>query len=356
MYAQSRHGRGAGDLAPGEAIVQAAQRAARRSPRLLLVYLDQIEQLLYPTRPTAEVDAFFESMATLVDLPLRNARVALSLREDYLGRFRDRLRGRGRLLENGFRVGMLTVGELREAVCQAAAAGEPPQTWSPDQMRELMLQVRAPGEAPTEAAEAQAAYAQIVCRALFQERAQGEEGEAEVAVEAELILHRYLDMTLEDLGPLAPDARRLLADHLVTATAAGRCAPRRSCCGSCRWRGSGRSWRRSSARPSCTRRRTRAAATSRSGTTGSRGRSTSSGLLREREEEDRRRAEAQAREMREQRVEAEARLAKARGQRRFLAGVALVSIVVALGAAGMCAWALRQQEAANDAKAEAEAK
>src|SRR6185295_8502793 len=132
-------------------------RSARRSPRLLLIYLDQIEQLLHASRSTAEVDAFFERVQTLVDLPLRNARVALALREDYLGRFRDRLRDRGRLLENGFRVGPLTVAELCSAVCQAAASGVPPQTWSPEQMRELMLEVRVPGESATDTAEAQAA-------------------------------------------------------------------------------------------------------------------------------------------------------------------------------------------------------
>jgi WD40 repeat protein len=360
VYAQLGMGEAPADLAPAEAIFHAAQRAARRSPRILLVYLDQIEQLLYATRPADAVDAFFESMQALVDLPLRNARVALSLREDYLGRFRDRLRGRRRLLENGFRVGMLTVGELCEAVCQAAAAGEPPQTWSPDQMRALMLQVRAPGEAPTDAAEAQAAYAQIVCRALFQERVQGGEksvrGEAEVAVKAELILHRYLDTTLDDLGPLAPDARRLLADHLVTADGCrtlrtekellrilpmeklqpilaaleGAAILHAEAHQGSRYFEIGHDWL---ARKVYEQRQER-----------------------ERAEEERRREEEQAAAMRAHRAEAESRLAKARAQRRFLAGVALVSILVALGAAGLTVRAQRAEAYATKQQAVAEQK
>src|SRR5262249_24296095 len=94
------------------------------------------------------------------------------------------------------------------------------------------LQVRVPGEARSDAAEVQAAYAQIVCRALFQERSQApaEETEASVessvilreraaedAVKAESIVRRYLDATLDDLGAFGPEARRLLEDHLVTA-------------------------------------------------------------------------------------------------------------------------------------------
>jgi hypothetical protein len=145
MYDQLRFGAPPEDLSPDEAIRAAAKRAARRSARLLLIYLDQIEQLLYASRSTIEVNAFFECVHELLELPLRNVRVVLSLREDYLGRFRDRLRDLGRLLVHGFRVGPLTVAELCEAVCKAAAAGEPPETWSPVEMRALMLQVRVPG-------------------------------------------------------------------------------------------------------------------------------------------------------------------------------------------------------------------
>src|SRR5262249_32899616 len=103
----------------------------------------------------------------LAQRPMRGLQLVLSLREDYLGRFRDRLRSQRRLLDHGFRVGPLTVGELIDAVCKGAAKGEPPQQWRADEMRKLLLQVRTPGEAETEQAEAQAAYAQIVCRSLW---------------------------------------------------------------------------------------------------------------------------------------------------------------------------------------------
>jgi WD40 repeat protein len=200
---------------PAEALLTAAQRAARRSSRLVLVYLDQMEQLLYASRSAKASVEFFDCLNRLVELPLRNLRVVLSLREDYLGRFRDRLRDQRRVLDHGFRVGPLTVGDLCQAVCHAAASGEPPQLWEPDAMRPLMLQVRVPGQAATDEAEGQSAYAQIVCRALFQERAEGRGAESES--EAEPILRRYLEATLADLGELRPSAERLLEDHLVTA-------------------------------------------------------------------------------------------------------------------------------------------
>jgi WD40 repeat protein len=375
MYADLGLGEVPADCGPGEAIAKAAQRAARRSSRLLLVYLDQIEQLLHPSRPAAEVDAFFGHLQTLVDLPLRNGRVALSLREDYLGRFRDRLRDRGRLLENGFRVGPLTVAELSDAVCRAAASGDPPQTWQPGPMRALMLQVRVPGEADTDAAEAQAAYAQIVCRALFQERAAPERGarrpslfdatwttivvsdlpedlppaDAAVTMKAELILRRYLEAMLDDLGPLAPDARRLLEDHLVTADASrtlrtekellrilpeeklhpilealeGAAILHAEAHQGSRYFEIGHDWL---ARKVYEQRQQR-----------------------ERAEEDRRRAEEQEEERRLQGILTEERLAKARAQRRFLGGVTLASLVVAAGAAGMSVWAVRQRERAVEA-------
>lgn len=211
-------------LAPSDAVLAAAKRAARASSRLMVVYLDQLEQLFYTGRSAAETEPFFACLQDLVELPLRTVRVVLSLREDYLGRFRDRLRDRGRVLEHGFRVGPLTVDELTSAVCQAAAGGDPPQTWSPDRTRTLMLQVRLPGQAATGEAEAQSAYAQIVCRALFQQRAPGGDaakgdakGDAKDEDEAEPILRGYLETTLSGLGALREPAQRLLEDHLVTA-------------------------------------------------------------------------------------------------------------------------------------------
>jgi hypothetical protein len=182
---------------------------------MLLVVLDQLEQLLYKDRDSKATDIFFNCLDDILSLHLGTVRIVLSLREDYLGRFRERLRDRDQLLKHGFRVGPLTVAELTESVCQAAEAGTPSQKWSADEMHALMLQVRIPGAAATGDAEAQTAYAQIVCRALFQQRARGDAVEAS-AVEAEPILHEYLDTSLDTLGPLRGSAERLLEEHLVT--------------------------------------------------------------------------------------------------------------------------------------------
>ncbi len=196
-----------------ESVFRAAKGAARSSSRLLVVYLDQLEQLLFSGRNSEETQPFFDCTEKLLDLPLRNVRVVLSLREDYLGRFRDRLRDMPRITENGARIGPMSVAELTDTVVCSAAAGEPAQTWAPDEIRELMMQVRVPGQMATDAAEAQSAYAQIICRALFQERAAGKMVDA---TEAEAILQRYFASTLDDLGALRSKAQLLLEEHLVS--------------------------------------------------------------------------------------------------------------------------------------------
>src|SRR5262249_23093782 len=125
------------------------------------------------------------------------------------------LRDRRRVLTHGFRVGPLTVAELTEAVCRTAAAGEPSQTWSTDRMRTLMLEVRGPGQSGRDDADAQAAYAQVRCRALFERWARGEDAEGD-PIAAQSILIGYLETTLSDLGALREAAQRVLEDHLVT--------------------------------------------------------------------------------------------------------------------------------------------
>ncbi|WP_437675033.1 nSTAND1 domain-containing NTPase [Sorangium sp. So ce131] len=335
-----------------DALLAAARRAARRSSRITLLYLDQIEQLLYASRSVEACEAFFDSLNRLVELPLRNLRVALSLREDYLGRLRDRLRDHRRLLDHGFRVGPLSVGELSAAVCRAAAAGEPPQAWGLEELLALMLQVRVPGQAATEEAEAQSAYAQVVCRALFQRRAQG--GGAAGEVEAEPILRGYLEATLDALGPLRGSAQRLLEDHLVTADGSRTLRTERELLrvipeeelspilealegaailhaeehqGS-RYFEIGHDWlaRRVSEQRQ----------------------------QREREEEQRRREEEQRRELLRQREASEARLAKERAQRRRLVLIAAASVALAAGAAGVGLWAMQKESVAVEARDEAE--
>jgi hypothetical protein len=216
LHTDLRQGEPPEGVTPFEAVLDSAKRAVRGSSRLVLVHLDQVEQLLYPDRESKEIDDFFDCLQELVDLPLRTVRVVISLREDYLGRFRDRLRDRKQLINHGFRVRPMTVGELTEAVCRLAAVGTPSLTWSADEMHALMLQVRVPGQAATDAAEAQAAYAQIVCRSLFQRQAEGKAAPGG-ADDAEPILHGYLEESLSRLEPLREMAQRLLEDQLITS-------------------------------------------------------------------------------------------------------------------------------------------
>ncbi|WP_437303844.1 nSTAND1 domain-containing NTPase [Sorangium sp. So ce388] len=359
VYSALSLGERPGELSAEEALLSAAQRAARKSPRIVLLYLDQLEQLLYPNRSTSEVEAFFAALNRLVDMPLRVLRVVLLLREDYLGRFRDRLREHRRLLSHGFRVGPLCVAELSEAVCKAAAGGRPPQAWELEPMRALMLQVRMPGQAESDDAEAQAAYAQIVCRALFQQRAQ--EGDAaEEAVEAEPILRRYLEATLDDLGVLSAAARRLLEDHLVTADGSRTLRTEKELLrllpaeelgpilkalegaailhaeehqGS-RYFEIGHDWL---ARKVSEARQQRELEEEQ----------------RRREEAQRRREEEQERELARERSEAAERLARAREQRRFFAILAFVAVAVAAGAVSLGVYAFGQRAAAQTAAKEA---
>ncbi|WP_437758986.1 nSTAND1 domain-containing NTPase [Sorangium sp. So ce1389] len=377
------------DMSAEDALLAAAKRAARRSSRIMLLYLDQIEQLLYASRSVGASEAFFDSLNRLVELPLRNLRVVLSLREDYLGRFRDRLRDHRRLLDHGFRVGPLTVAELSAAVCQAAAAGEPPQTWELEQMTALMMQVRVPGQAATEEAEAQSAYAQIVCRALFQQREGGggasdgdvaslrggasgsgsASGDARASggeivsggagasggeIEAEPILRGYLEATLDALGPLRGSAQRLLEDHLVTADGSRTLRTEKELL---------RLIPEKELSP-ILRALERAAILHAEEHQGSRYFEIGHDWLsrrvfehrqqREREEEQRRREEEQQREFRRQREEAEARLAKERAQRRRLVVIAAASVTLAAGAGALGLWAWQQKRAAEAAYRAAE--
>lgn len=215
MHSELKQGSPSPDSSPPEAVLNSLKRAVRGSSRILVICIDQLEQLFYPGRDTKQTERFFDCVNDILDLPLRTLRVVMSLREDYLGVFRDRLRDHRRVLGQGFRVGPLSVAELTDSVCQTATTGVPPQAWSPGDMRALMMQVRVPGQPEADDAEAQSAYGQIVCRALFQERAAGQASTNEVA-QAEPILQRYLETTLADLGALRERADRLLEDHLVS--------------------------------------------------------------------------------------------------------------------------------------------
>ena len=215
MYSDLKQGDRPADLTPSEAVRASAKRAVRGSPRLVVVFLDQLESLLHPGRDPESVDNLFDTILSLVEMPLRPVRVVLSFREDYLGRLTDRLKDRKRLLADGFRVGPLTVGELSDAVCRTAALGTPKLTWSVEEMGRLLLPVREPGQAATLEAEAQAAYGQIVCRSLFERLARGE-AIAPEAMAPEAILRAYLEDSLAALGASRDAAQTLLEQHLVS--------------------------------------------------------------------------------------------------------------------------------------------
>jgi len=213
MFVDLELGKPPEELGPREWIGEAIRLAERRSERPILIYLDQLEQLLLPNRPPEQLRELFDGLEALARAPVRGLQMVLALREDYLGRFQDRARGHRALHDPGFRLGPLTVKEMAQVACRMAATGVPPQQWSHEELRELMLQMRTAGQSATDEAEVQAAFAQIVCRALWEER-RTSEGVAGL-VEAEPILHRYLDATLDSLGPLRPAAVKLLEEHLV---------------------------------------------------------------------------------------------------------------------------------------------
>ncbi len=198
------------ELSPSERLMAALDLAEQQSSRPLLIYLDQLEQLFQQGREQARTEELLKSLRGLVR-GSQGLHLVLALREDYLGLFRDRLRGRRELLEQGFRLGPLTVGQMVDVACELARRGEPAQAWDPAQLTELMLQVREPGQTPAPEAEVQTAFAQIVCRSLWEERTKGRAGQ----VEARTMLHQYLETTLEGLGPLKPYARDLLEKRLV---------------------------------------------------------------------------------------------------------------------------------------------
>lgn len=155
----------------GEIVVDHAKRAARASSRLMVLCLDQIETLFFVDREPQPTNALFDSIEGLLGAALGGMRIVFLLREDYLGRVLDRLRGRVRILEQYLRIPPLTVGAMTELACRIAAMGEPPQTWNPDDILPEIMQLRGHDQAATAKAEVRLSYAQRYCRALFGKRA-----------------------------------------------------------------------------------------------------------------------------------------------------------------------------------------
>lgn len=196
--------------------------AMQRSSRPIVIYLDQVEQLLFPWRmDPAATEELFEAAEAIADLPILGISLVLALREDFLGLFRARMRHRPRLLDAGFRLGRLTIGEMADAACEAAAKGDPPQTWSRPEILALLMQFPAPGQPPREDAEVEAVFAQIVCRAQWDLRADAGAVERPAAF-AEATLRDYVDRTLRALGPTESAARAFLESDLIDANGGRR--------------------------------------------------------------------------------------------------------------------------------------
>jgi len=343
LYTQLEQGELPVDTPIHETLITSLKRAAQRSPRLVVLYLDQLEQLLHAPR-TAQTATFFECLGALVELPLRNLRVVLSLREDYLGRFRERLREYRRVLDHGLRVGPLTVAELCEVVCRVALEGEPPQAWDEAALHALLLQVRVAGQPPTGEAEAQAAYGQIVCRALFQERAVSDGTQAELNTrEAEPILQRYLESTLAELGPGRGLAQRLLEEQLITAEGQRTLRTERELL---RMAPAAELLPILQALESAAILHAEQHHGSRYFEIGHDWLAKWVGDQRQAREE----GEAHQQALARQRAEAEASLAQARAQRLRFARVAALSLLSAAGAAALSVWATIQKEEAYDAR------
>jgi WD40 repeat protein len=198
-----------------DSLSEAIHLAFQVSDRSLFLSFDQIEQLLYPGRDAKQALALFDALERAARTQERGLAIILGIREDYLGLLRDRLRGRRMLLDHGFRVGPMIVGEMVSAVCDAAESRGKP--WSVERMRALILQMRERSFVEDEGStgrtkdaedqdEVQAAFVQIVCRALWESSRDDQD--------ARHIVAKYLE---DKLKGIKQDERRLLEDHLIDA-------------------------------------------------------------------------------------------------------------------------------------------
>ena len=199
------------DLPPTEAVIEAAKRAARASSRLMIVCLDQMDQLFYADRPVLPIEAFLACIEDLLGMPLRPVRIVLVLREDYLGRFLERLQGRLRMLEHYFRLRPLTVSEVIPLVCRTAAAGEPPQEWSPVKLKPLINDLRVHDQVESDQTNVRLTNVQRFCHALFERRMVRPVVERSIVEEEGAIrreLGPYVEKTILDATMIAEPARR----------------------------------------------------------------------------------------------------------------------------------------------------
>jgi ABC-type dipeptide/oligopeptide/nickel transport system ATPase subunit len=105
LHAQLKLAQPDGALGLYESVEWTVRQAFRRSDRPILIYLDQIEQLLFTHRDVAGVDAFFDWLDRFAEQPIRGLHLVLAMREDYLGRFRERAAAATACSRTGFASG-----------------------------------------------------------------------------------------------------------------------------------------------------------------------------------------------------------------------------------------------------------
>ena len=195
----------------GATLDKALKLAFKRSPRKVLVVLDQLEQLLVH-HPREVLDQFVDVLAHLHRYRGNGLHVVLSLREDYLGRWNDLFQLHPEVVQQGYRLPRLSVDEITAAMVSAAATGAPPQTWDPAQLTPLVQTMAIEGQWRSDRVEVESAFVQIVCRALFERGGPASHG----AVNPREILEDYLGSTLAGLGELEDAAWKLLETRLIT--------------------------------------------------------------------------------------------------------------------------------------------
>lgn len=147
------------------------ERIERRASRSFLILFDQMESLLDPTW-AEEAIRVVSTIELLLLQPLRAVAqrfIVCSLREEYIGRLRDRFELSGLPPAGELRVARLTVAELAASAVELARTGEPAQTWDGRVLEQLLIRLRIPGQAATPAAEIDAVLGQLTLHALFRE-------------------------------------------------------------------------------------------------------------------------------------------------------------------------------------------
>ncbi len=220
------------DIDIGQPLIDgaAAESAPRRvlddaflqSSRPIYMLFDQAEQLLDRAQP-AQIELFVNTLARLTLTDQGPLHVMVSLREDHLGSWMAATSRYPELREHTFQVPRIRASEAVAAVVQASGLAKPPRKpWNEAVVKPLVHSMVAQSSAAgiDEDPEIEAAYVQIVCRALWDKQGPLEQQ----SVDPKDILEGYLNDTISSLGPeLVPSVRRLLEEHLVVHP--GRRAP-----------------------------------------------------------------------------------------------------------------------------------